>query len=636
LVIILLLSISAGAGDKPNSPAWPEVAAGDLAMKTYGKFPDAQAVILYRRVERNDVEGWERHYVRIKILTEEGKKYGDVATDSYPQFLKVSEIEARTIRPDGTIVPFSGTVFEKLVVRYKDFSVYSKALTMPDVQVGSIIEYRYKLEWSPSLIWDSEWAVQGYLPMREADFSLVPQLLYKLHWTTYYLSALEQPLKSPSLVTLKVADVAPLEKEPSSPPEEELRSRVEFTYFQGPTQVDEYWNYLADLWSRSSEEYMSKSDEAQRIWNKITVPSESAEVRLRKIYDFVQNFRNLSYERQKSEKEQKGENRKPNKNSDDVLKHRYGYHNELVRGFITLARSAGFNATMIRVADRDQHFFHKESRNFSRLRTELAVVKLDGKDIYLDPGIQLCPFGLLSWEETAVPGILLNKEKALWSSTPKPTADQAIQKRTADLMLDSDGNLSGSVTLSLSGQEALYRRLVESDTDDTQRRKDLAEIFKSWLPFAATVSLEKMDDFSVASDSFTATATVKIPSYTSSTGKRMMLQASMFSASDAKTFEPSHRTAPVYLRNPHTEIDDVRIQLPANLKVEAIPNDRKFLVGNIAEISINNSIDGSVLHAHRELRVHSYLINPEYYPGTRAFFSKVNESRSEQVVLTTP
>ena len=47
-------------------------------MTSEPKAPAAPATYLYRQVDRDDNGPDETHYVRIKILTEEGRKFGDV------------------------------------------------------------------------------------------------------------------------------------------------------------------------------------------------------------------------------------------------------------------------------------------------------------------------------------------------------------------------------------------------------------------------------------------------------------------------------------------------------------------------------------------------------------------------------
>src|SRR5262252_3073720 len=69
---LLILSVSAYAAD------WLPVSPEELQMTSEPKAPKAAAIFLYRQVDRDDTAPFETIYARIKVLTEDGRKYGDV------------------------------------------------------------------------------------------------------------------------------------------------------------------------------------------------------------------------------------------------------------------------------------------------------------------------------------------------------------------------------------------------------------------------------------------------------------------------------------------------------------------------------------------------------------------------------
>ena len=76
--------------------------------------PGAAAVYLFREEDTEDKYHTWSKYVRLKVLTERGKEYGNVELRQiqaeHDQGYKVGQIEARTIHADGTVIPFTGTV----------------------------------------------------------------------------------------------------------------------------------------------------------------------------------------------------------------------------------------------------------------------------------------------------------------------------------------------------------------------------------------------------------------------------------------------------------------------------------------------------------------------------------------------
>src|SRR5262249_13718356 len=88
----------------PFQPISPE----ELKMTSEPMAPGAPAVILFRQVDRDDNlrTGHEDNYFRIKILTEEGRKYADVEIEYFKESENINGIRARTIRTDGSVAEF--------------------------------------------------------------------------------------------------------------------------------------------------------------------------------------------------------------------------------------------------------------------------------------------------------------------------------------------------------------------------------------------------------------------------------------------------------------------------------------------------------------------------------------------------
>ncbi len=630
LLFSLLIAVPSFAAED-----WQPVSKEDLAMKDFPPFPGAHAVILYRKDDRNDKEGWEKEYYRIKVLDEQGKEYANITTETLPNSVRFASLEARTIRPDGTIVPFDGKPVDKLIAKYKGTRLYAKTFTLPDVQVGSVIEYRYKTTWDTSMLYDSLWNVQEWLPVRDTDLSLHYDTNsgYGVSWQTYFLDKDSQPKDSKGVVTLTLHNIPGMEKERYMPPEKELRARVEFTYFEGTMKKnDEFWKDKAKVWSQSAEDFMNKKKAAQNEIASLVGDSDSSEVKLQKIYDHVQKIRNLTYQHEKSGLELDREKLKDNNNIEDVLKHGYAYHNQLVRTFTALARAAGFDATLIRVTERDEYFAHREVLKWERLNSELAIVKVDGQERFFDPGIPYCPFGMLSWEDTATSGLVLSKDSAVWKQTPQPKANESIRKRTADLQLDRDGALQGNVTVVFEGQDALVQRLEERDNDEAQRKKDLEDMFKEWLPAGTNIELAKVDDWNASSDKFTVTAKATIPSFGAATGKRLMVPISIFPGSDNHPFSHARRVYPIYFHHPFSEADEVTVKVPDGMQVESLPTSREVPTP-FAVLSLTTDKQQNTFKINRQVVMKGYYFPTQYYNDVRTFLDKVKAMGDEQAVL---
>src|SRR5215831_7009009 len=91
---------------------WQPITPQDLQVKEVPGEPGAAAIQLYYANFIDDVTGTEFIYHRIKIFTEKGKKWADVEIQAGTG-LSIKDLKARTIKPDGSIVDFTGKPFEK-------------------------------------------------------------------------------------------------------------------------------------------------------------------------------------------------------------------------------------------------------------------------------------------------------------------------------------------------------------------------------------------------------------------------------------------------------------------------------------------------------------------------------------------
>lgn len=175
-LLILLVSLNFPRTTVKAGDEWLPIDPADLKMTSEAHAPGAPAIYLYRQVDRDDSgrATTEYNYMRIKILTEEGRKYGNVEIPFDKGQYRVSRIQARTIHPDGSIVNFDGKVFENTIVKSKTLKYLAKTFSMPDVSVGSIVEYHFNYDFEDSYIFNSRWILSEELFTRHAKFSLKP------------------------------------------------------------------------------------------------------------------------------------------------------------------------------------------------------------------------------------------------------------------------------------------------------------------------------------------------------------------------------------------------------------------------------------------------------------------------------
>src|ERR671927_801389 len=138
---------ASAAGDE-----WKPVDPAHLSLKnsTVEKEADAEAIFWEVRIDDNaDGNLIFNHYIRVKVFTERGREsqskidllYGKL----YGTETRISDIAARTIKPDGTIVELNKKdIFDRTVVKASGLKYKARSFAMPAVEPGCIIEYRWR------------------------------------------------------------------------------------------------------------------------------------------------------------------------------------------------------------------------------------------------------------------------------------------------------------------------------------------------------------------------------------------------------------------------------------------------------------------------------------------------------------
>ncbi len=615
----------------------------ELKMTSEPLAPGAPAVILYREVERDDSgnTAHENNYYRIKILKEEGRKYADIEIPFYKENgNKIVNVHGRTIRPDGSIVNFDGKIADKSIAKAKGLRYMAKTFALPAVDVGSVIEYYYTLDLSENFVYDSHWILSDELFTKHAKFSLKPYtssyININVRWSWQRLpEGTIPPKEGPDhIIRLEANNIPAFVTEDYMPPENELKSRVDFTYSEDFPDKDanQFWKNRGKKLNGAMESFVGKKKAMEEAVSQIVSSGDSPEVKLQKIYARVQQLRNTSYEVQKTEQEQKREKEKAPANVEEVWKRGYGDGTELTWLFLGLVRAAGFEAYGVMASDRRNFFFNPNLMDSHKLDSNVVLVKVNGKDTFFDPGAAFTPYGMLMWPETGVQGLRLDKDGGTWIQTPLPESSASQISRVATLNLSESGDLEGRLTVTFSGLEGMQRRLEERNEDDADREKSLEDEAKEYIPAATELELVNKPDWKSSATPLVAEFKLKIPGWVSGAGRRALLPVGLFSATEKNVFEHENRVHPIYFEFPSEKLDDITINLPLGWEVSSLPSAQDK-DAKVVRYLLKAENDKSTVHLKRQLDVDLLLLDTKYYAALRNFFQLVRTGDEEQVVL---
>jgi Transglutaminase-like superfamily len=416
------------------------------------------------------------------------------------------------------------------------------------------------------------------------------------------------------------------------PPAGMLRYRVQFYYTIDRTS-EAYWKEEGKFWSKDVEKFLDRKAGVDEAVAKIVQPSDIPEQKVRKIYAFVTELENQSYRPKREEQEEKVIGLKPNEGVEDVLRQRSGDHDDLNRLLVAMARAAGIPAFMMWVASRDETFFQPELMSTHQLAAEIAVVQLDGKDVFLDPGTKFCPYGLLDWRYSYSKGLRQTPSKGTEiTESPMPDYSRAQILRLARVQLTDDGKIEGTIKVGFYGLEAMDRRQRANLTDVEGRKKMLEDEIRSWLPGNSDVSLVGTPNWDETEPHLATEFQISSP-IALGAGKRLLVPVHIFQVNDKPVFSSSTRVNPIYFWYQTRRLDEVHITYPASLEVESLPKNDSIKLDYAVYSTMQKQESANSIMARRDVVMGGLAFPTNMYKELKDFYDKVKVGDDEQMIL---
>ena len=633
-------------------------------MTSLPGYPGAAAVVLNREETTKDDLHSVFHYERIKILTKDGEKYANVelpfvsTSEDYGaggNDKTLAEITGRTIHPDGTIIPFSGKPYLKVLEKSQSaqgesVKVQERVFTLPDVEVGSIIEYRYATRISDDMVESPDWYIQGELYVRQAHYVWYPTsrdlqdshgLITTITWFPIlpegvkierrdipHSSFSQQPIQ---VFELTIKDVPPEVKEAYMPPISSFSYRVLFNFTAEHTAAD-WWKDEGKDWSKRMDSFADANSELKKETAEITSGATNDDQKLQKIYAAVMKLENTRYTRAHSQQEEKAEGGHQVKNIADVLSQKRGTETQLTALFVGMARAAGMKAYFMYVPDRSEEIFVPTWESFRQFDDVIAIVNVEGAEKYFDPGCRYCAYGHLAWQHTLVQGLRQVDKGTDFGGTPSDDFKFNQVTRVANLKMDDAGQITGTIDLGFSGSDAVEWRHRALSGDEESLNHALRTHLEDMVPRSLQVKVGKIENLTEYEQplkvSYDVTGTLG-----THTGKRILLPSDIFLSGESATFADEKRQEAVYFHYPRYVQDAQRINLPAALSVEAVPDTARFDLPKQEIYTMAITADAKGFTTRRNHVQGELLVMPKDYDSLRKFYAQFESKDQESVVL---
>src|SRR6185437_8740644 len=626
----------------------------ELKMTADPAAPGAAAVYLYYEEIDNDPIHYKSIYARIKVLTDKGKDLATVDLPYESSVFKIRAIEGRTIHPDGTEYKLTTKPEDLMTSKSGNEEVARKVFTLPNVTVGSILEYRYQIGYDDNHLSSPHWEIQRQYYVHKAHYSFIPFESFMPHSTEHFASnryvttgkgeeatnlvwwytlpagvSVKQSMKDYSV---DVTDVPPAPEEEYMPPIQSVLYKVFFYY--SAHDANDYWTNAAKSWSKEVDKFAETSSKIKEAVAGVVSPGDSEEVKAEKLYKAVQALENTDYMRAKNASEMKALKIKAAKHAEDTWKQKSGSSEDIALLYLAMARAAGLTAFAMKVVDRNHAIFDPSLMDTSQFDDTLVLVGIGGKGVLLDPGEKMCTFGQVSWTHSEAGGMRQSAEGAGFVATPGQLYTENILDRNGDVTLDANGGMTGFFTFMMRGQRAMQWRQTALEEKPDDLKKDFDKWVQAMMPQGVEAHVDHFLGLDDPSVNLMAIVRAKGDLGTA-LPKRLLLPGLFFETQGGEPFvTEAKRLEPVDMHYAETTTDEITYNLPAGYAVEGAPETVKNAWQGHAEYIVSSKAAAGQITVDRALARGFDLAKPDEYQDLRGFYQKVATADKSELVLT--
>lgn len=633
-----------------------KVTITELKEKSNPKDTTAPAIILFKKARTyftyDKDKGFYANHVyefKIKIYKKEGLKWADQKVRFYIGYESLSEDRLEFSNAvtynleNGLIIKTKldnqGT-FKKKVNKFWN----EKTITLPNVKVGSIIEYRYILK-SENIVKLPDFDFQFDIPVSYFEYKTdIPEYyIYKPILTGSHKIEAESKFtnanqsftdehnmtKSISYKQIsafyKGKDIPALTNEPFVDNIENYTGSIrhELERVRYPDQpVKDYamtWEGVATSIFKSEnfgKELNEKSfllDDVKRLLTNV----ESQNERLNIIFKFVQSKMNW--------------NEVNDCFTDKGVKKAYvdqlGNIAEINFILINMLKLAGIDVNPVLVSTIENGVPVYPTR--TGFNYVIAAAEIDGKQILLDashkftyPGI--LPLNILNWKGRLIKEDGTSTEINLVPTKPSREATTLLVK------IDDLGKIEGKIKIQRTDYDAYIFRIENANKAQENYLEKLEEKLGDLKISDYTIENKKTN----FQDPVIETFALVSENHVDIIGGKIFINPLLFFTRSKNPFNQETRQMPVYFGYPTQEKINVNIEIPEGYGVESLPTPVRIVSENKEIVYLLNiSNEGNKIQIVSSKEINNSIFAADQYEGLKNIFQKMIASQNEKIVL---
>ncbi|HEX3525628.1 MAG TPA: DUF3857 domain-containing protein [Thermoanaerobaculia bacterium] len=622
-----------------SADSFPPITDAERSLAAVPFAPKASAVVLSREAELrmmgygvgSQSSSSLKVHTRIKILTEDGKKHGQIKID-HSSFARLQNIEGRTVLSDGRTLPLTAEAkFERLVSQREKRSVTSVAF--PGVEVGAILDLSYEIRFDTFLYLEPWYFSDRAMPVLHSEIVYeVPKGITLQGGSVDPFKVNVQSAQEVTLFGAKLriwADRLPeVPEEPFALPFADLATRVLILPLAKEgrpllTSWEDVTTRSREIYDEAQKKDRGVKETARRI---AATAGSGGRAQAQTLYRFV---------RDEIAADEDDRRIWPHSGSTvaETLDRKHGDSADKALLLQALLREMKLDARLVWAGDRRRGEINVKLVNPISFDRVLVAVDLAGERIFLDPADRNLGFGALSpWYE-GTPAVLADPPKTPGVITlPASTAADNGRQVALDLSLDGGGRLAGTGTLTLTGQHA-WREIHPAGS-----AAETADSWKEWLA-------GRFKDFRIADVKVEESVDERRVRLTWSLAERdeavlgdeSTLAASRPLGPVSQPFvQPAAaRQSPVVLSFAGTDEVELRLHWPEGWRIDAKPEPVRIEnpVGALT-VSLDAEAAGRTLTYHRRLEIRRKELGtvPEI-EAVRSLFAAAEKSDAQALSL---
>ncbi|PIY82321.1 MAG: hypothetical protein COY78_07745 [Candidatus Omnitrophica bacterium CG_4_10_14_0_8_um_filter_44_12] len=593
------------------------------------KHLDKEAIFLEYSTIIKVNEDWsfrKEDHKRLKILKEDAKFMGEIPIPYDKENDKFVEISAYTTTPDGKRHKYTKATDISL---YPSYPVYSnmmvKMITMPEVNVGSILEYRVVIESKGMPIKNAYWKDLYFMPSTPIKFMKTTVILPKklnIQYKEFNLTHKPKITQDSAAITYawEISDVYDDRK-----PEEYLRppqagdapEGVEFSSIKS-------WKDVSDWYYALAQKNLKVTPDIEAATRKIISGKAALKDKARAILEYVQdNFRYVSMSL--------GEYSLEPHPTDEVFKNKYGDCKDLSLLCAAMLKAAGIEADVALFRDEFSIADPKNDLPIPTLFDHVIVLVKDekGKNFYADPQLKGYDIGEYPLYYQNAYTFVITQDGGKFGRLPIFAEERSYIKQDIKTVINSDGSALNETTSLWPLDTSIETREQMKSLDNTEK-EDLYQRLNAMLSDGGEVLERRWDNFDSRYGRVKSYIKVRQrDAYIVSDG---MIVLDISGYRREIEFTKEKRENSMFFPSDTCDETITTYHVPKGFGALSIPEDFKKDIGFFSVIREYKQDKDKI--TIREVAKQKRLEIPkEDYPKVKEFFDKLPRSTQQRIVL---